>query len=309
MTGPTLPASPESVLGLTRAEADALLTELESFVPRHRPFVTVGENDLDRAIVFGDTHGDWRSAREVVARFEAGGPRAVLVGLGDYVDRVPSDCGAGSAANALFLLSVAARAPGRVFLLQGNHETARRIGVRPHDLPGEIGRLWGPGPERYERLMGLLERGPIAAATTSGAYLAHAGFPRRLRERPWTRAFERVDDRLLAEIVWAECEASQNRRGAADPWGSVDLERFLGASGLSMMLRGHDPDLAGRPLYGDRVVTLHTTRYFEQYGGVLVAELPLGPRVRSSADVTIVHLPSEGRTFPPPGRASDGRAD
>ncbi len=131
----------------------------------------------------------------------------------------------------------------------------------------------------------------------------------RLPGPPWTRVFDRVDDHVLAEVVWAECEASRNRRGAADPWGPDDLDRFLGGTGLSVLLRGHDPDLAGQRLYADRAVTLHTTRYFQQYGGVLVGEVPLRRTVRSAADVAIAHLSTEGRTFPPPRQPSDRRAD
>jgi len=307
VTAPDLPTSPEAILDLEPTGADALLDELERMVPRRPPFVTIGENDLDRAVVFGDSHGDWRSTEEVVARFEAGGRATVLIGLGDYIDRSPADCGAGSVANAIFLLSTAARIPARVFLLQGNHETARRIGVAPHDLPAEVDRLWGRNPERYSRLMGLLERGPLAAATKSGAYLAHAGFPRHLAGTPWSRILEKPSDEVLSEIVWAECAESSIRRGAAKPWGSTDLDRFLAASGLALVLRGHDPDLAGRTVYRDRVVTLHTTRIFERYGGVLACDLPLNRPVRSAAELTLVHLKTEGRTFPPP--ATKPRSD
>ncbi len=308
MTGPGLPASPEEVLALGPEEADALLEELERTVPRHPAFVTIGGPDLERAIVFGDSHGDWPSTREVVARFEAGGRGTVLVGLGDYIDRVPDDCGAGSIANAFFLLSTAARSPARVFLLQGNHETTRRIAARPLDLPTEVKRLWGDDPSRYSRLMGLLERGPLAAETRSGAYLAHAGFPRHLEGTPWSRVFRTVDDPLLAEVVWAECAASRARRGAAEPWGAPDLDRFLAASGLALVLRGHDPDLTGKALYGERVMTLHTTRVYEEYGGVITGDLALDRPVRSVVDIRLHHLSTEGRSFPPPrSRASPGR--
>ncbi|MGP8074900.1 MAG: metallophosphoesterase [Thermoplasmata archaeon] len=305
MPAPLLPDSAEQVLSLGPAEADALLSELEQTVPRRPAFVTLAESRWDRAFVFGDSHGDWRSSGEVVQRFEAGGPGAVLVGLGDYVDRPPRDCGEGSVANAIFLLSTAARHPDRVFLIQGNHETARRVGVSPHDLPDEIERLWGPRPERYSRLMGLLERGPIAVATASGAYLAHAGFPRHLGPGTWSQVFDRVDDELLFEIVWAECAESRHRRGAAEPWGPDALDQFLAASGLSIVLRGHDPDLAGKKLYGDRVVTLHTTRTYQRYGGVLVGVLPLASPLPSVSDLSIEHLSTEGRTFPWPGGSAD----
>lgn len=221
-----------------------------------------------------------------------------LIGLGDYIDRSPADCGEGSVANALYLLSLAARHPDRVFLLQGNHETVRRLGVVPHTLPEEVDSLWGPDEERYHRILGLLERGPVAATTTSGAYLAHGGFPREPLPVPWSAAFDHLDDVRLCEVVWAECSSSRGRRGVAVPWGAEDLTRFLGASGCHIFLRGHDPDLTGRSLFAKRCVTLHTTRIYERAGGVLIARLPLDRSVWSTDEVSLEHLATEGRRFP-----------
>ncbi|MGB6443488.1 MAG: metallophosphoesterase, partial [Thermoplasmata archaeon] len=280
--------------------ADQWLDFLERKVPVRPGFVELPSKGFTEAVVFGDTHGDWRSSLEVQRAFleEPGGPRC-LVGLGDYVDRHPTDCGAGSVANAFLLLGIAARYPDRAFLLQGNHETTRRIPTLPHTLAEEVDELWGPQSDRYTRLVALLERVPLAAATTTGAYLAHAGFPRGPLPASWRRRFEEVDDDRLTEIVWAECDASRNRRGVAEPWGADDLGRFLARAGLAVFLRGHDPDIAGRPLYGGRCLTLHTTRIYERYGGVLIARLPLDRPVESVADVRVEHLATEGRTFPP----------
>jgi hypothetical protein len=293
-----LPATPSEILALSPNAADQLLDELERGVRVHAPFVPVRPGAAEEAIVFGDTHGDWRSTQAVVDGFSAPGRERMLIGLGDYIDRSPDDCGEGSVANALYLLSLAARYPDRVLLLQGNHETCRRIPAVPHHLPEEVDALWGPEIDRYTRLLALLERGPIAAATPNGAYLAHAGFPRRLAS-PWTASFDRLDDEGLCEVVWAECDVSRNRRGAAPPWGRAELDRFLRASALSVVLRGHDPDLCGRPLYGGRCLTLHTTRIYERFGGVICATLPFGFPLTSVSQIEVRHLSSEGRSYPP----------
>lgn len=299
MSVPTL-LSPREILALDPDAADRLLEELERTVPVRPPLVVL--DGAEEALVFGDTHGDWPSTLELV-RLWGGFPTGTpLVGLGDYVDRCPDDCPDGSVANALYLLSLAAHHPDRVFLLQGNHETDRRIPVLPRTLPEEVDDLWGPEADRYHRLAALLERGPLAMATPSGVYLAHAGFPRDRLEEPWTRAFDRPDDDRLAEIVWAECDASRNRRGGAPPWRAEDLDRFCRSTGLRAMLRGHDPDVAGRPLYEGRCLTLHTTRIYERFGGVLAATLPLRSAVTSVRSLGIHHLPSEGRSYPGAGR-------
>jgi hypothetical protein len=287
--------SPSELLRLTPSQADELLTFLERRVPVRPPLVELPEDGTAEAVVFGDSHGDWRSIEEVVRRYREG--NRCLIGLGDYVDRPPEDCGAGSVANGLYLLELVAENPGRVTLIQGNHEVVRRIPAVPHLLPDEVDELWGPDSTRYDRLLGLFERGPLAVTTPNGAYLAHAGFPRGKLPIPWTAAFAAPDDDRLAEITWAECDISRIRRGAARAWGERDLEQFFRATGLSIMLRGHDPDVTGRPLYGGRCLTLHTSRVYERYGGVILARLPLDIPLRSVAALTVEHLETEGRTY------------
>ena len=290
--------SPAEILRLSPSGADELLEQLERTVPVRPPLCAIPAGTADEAIVFGDTHGDWRSTEEVVKSYRGG--NRCLVGLGDYVDRAPDDCAQGSVANSLYLLELSAEAPSQVYLIQGNHEAVRRIPVLPHNLPEEVDELWGPDSTRYERILGLLERGPLALTTPNGAYLAHAGFPRGKLPEPWAKAFDSMDADHLAEITWAESDASHIRRGAALPWGGRDLDRFLGATGRALMLRGHDPDLTGRALYGGRCLTVHTTRIYESYGGVVLVRLPLGPPLRSAWDLAIEHLPSEGRRYPFP---------
>jgi len=292
--------SPEDALRLPAAEADRLFDRLERTVPVRAALETVPLAPGAEAIVFGDTHGDWRSTEAAVAEFLAAPSSTWLLGLGDYVDRSPEDCGAGSVANALYLLSLATQFPDRVYLVQGNHETTRRVASFPHHLPEEVARLWGSGGRRYERLMALLERGPYAVATGSGAFLAHAGFPRGALPTPWTAAVDPQNEDRLLELVWSECTASHSRRGAIDPWSLADLESFLAQARLSILLRGHDPDLTGRPLFGGRCLTLQTTRHYERFGGVIVARLPLGSALRTVADLAVEHLPTEGRQFSEP---------
>jgi hypothetical protein len=62
-------------------------------------------------------------------------------------------------------------------------------------------------------------------------------------------------------------------------------------------LRGHDPDLTGRPLYDGHCLTLHTCRVFERFGGVIVGRFPLGRPIESTRDVLLEHLPTEGQHF------------
>ncbi len=285
--------APGELARLTPNGIDRLLDRLESEIPVEAPWAEIGPSAGDRALVFGDTHGDVESLRPIVERFVQS-EDAVLVGLGDYVDRSPRESPYGSALEALWLLEWKALRPRRVVLIQGNHETVDSIPFAPRTFEPEVRALWGDDPRRAARLAALLRRGPLAAATSSGVYLAHAGFPRGPLPAPWTRAVDPGDLDRLAEIVWADCSASQNRRGAAPPFGEADLARFFRTSGLRVFLRGHDPDITGRPLWNGRCLTLHTTRIYARYGGVLYAEVPLARSVGSVDDIVVTAISGSG---------------
>lgn len=295
---PTQFVRPETIARMDGPDVDALLDRLDPLVPSEPALVLVAPAGSKTLGVIGDTHGDWRSSRAAVEWFlDSVGDRA-FVGLGDYVDRAPTDSPAGSAVNALFLVSLKAAYPDRVFLLRGNHEAGRRIPFEPHTLPEEMRSRWGPDRRRYDRLIDLLERGPLAAYTLSGVFLAHGGFPSRLTS-PWTDRFRNVDDSLLVDLLWRDAAASPLDRGLSPAFTERDLEEFFHATGLRVFLRGHDPNVAGRSLYQDRCLTLHTTRLYAEYGGILAAHVPLDRPVRSTRDIAVVHLRSSGGAIGP----------
>ncbi|MCI4323156.1 MAG: metallophosphoesterase [Thermoplasmata archaeon] len=297
--------TPEAIHGLSPEEADHLIDQLEAAVPVSPGLVRIPGAPLEEAIVFGDTHGDWRSTVAVARRFLESPETRCLVGLGDYVDRSPTDCENGGVLNVLYLLGLRAVFPDRVILIQGNHETVRRLAVVPHTLPEEVDDLWGPEVERYQRILGLLERGPLAAVTSSGVYLAHGGFPEIRRPEELNQGFEPADEDGLLHLVWQSPDASQIDRGLLPPFTDKSLRQFLKLASASLFLRGHDPDVVGRPLYGGHCVTLHTSRIYERYGGVLLARVPLNRPVLSSQDISLEHLETEGKEFPDVGESSE----
>ncbi|MCI4357134.1 MAG: metallophosphoesterase [Thermoplasmata archaeon] len=259
-------------------------------MPSAPPLVRLPTAPFHEAVVFGDTHGDYRSTERVASHFLEAPEERMLIGLGDYVDRAPADCPGGSVANALYLLGLSARYPDRVVLVKGNHELDRWVGVLPHDLPEEVERLWGAGGSRYLRIRSLLERGPFAAVSPSGCYLAHGGFPRTETEGRWESMFDASEEELTLEVGWGECGASRSRRLVVRPFTEPDLETFLRVSGTRLFLRGHDPDLAGQWVFGARCLTLHTSRTYERFGGVLFAMVPLDRALDSAADVVLERI-------------------
>ena len=289
MTDSPRPVPPETIERMSAAQIDALLAELDPRVSSESALAHIQPPGANGLAVIGDTHGDWRSAQMALAWFLESPRERAFVGLGDYIDRAPSDLPAGSAVNALYLLSVKASYPDRVFLLQGNHEAARRIPVGPHSLPEEMEGRWGGDRRRYSRLMGLLERGPLAGYTTNGLFLAHGGFPSRLTS-PWTDRFRTVDETLLVEVLWRDIAESHLDRGLSTPFDESALNAFLSASGLHVFLRGHDPNVVGQSLYHDHCLTLHTSRPHRKYGGILTARAPLQQPVRTTRDLQVVDL-------------------
>ncbi|MCI4317943.1 MAG: hypothetical protein L3J96_05335, partial [Thermoplasmata archaeon] len=133
-----------------------------------------------------------------------------------------------------------------------------------------------------------------------GVYLAHGGFPRGGASRDLREAFRAPTEDELMDIVWGECGASNRHRGITTPFDSLDLTRFLSALGASVFLRGHDPDMVGKSVFQDRCLTLHTSRVYERFGGVLVARVPLDRPVRTTKEIAVEHLPTEGRSYPEP---------
>lgn len=285
------------ILALDAPGADRLLDRLEAEVPVSTPVVSLPGTGIREAIVLGDTHGDWRSAEAGADLFLAEPEHLAFVGLGDYIDRPPEDSPNGSVANALFLLGLQAAFPDRVILLQGNHETSRRFPVLPHSLAEEVDDLWGPEEERYRRILGLLERGPFAATAPNGPYLAHASFPRTPAGRGVAELFATDEEDAIFDTVWRSSDASRIRRGGIPSYTESELVAFLSRIGASCQIRGHDPDLAGKVTHGDRSLTLHSTRLFERYGGVLAARLPLDRAIHSAREIPITHLRTEGRSF------------
>ena len=282
---------PEAILALDDAGADRLLERLERHVPVRPALATLPGAPVREAVVFGDTHGDWRSTAAPVARFLEAPFERCLVGLGDYIDRAPEDLEGGSVANALWLLALAARYPDRVFLIAGNHDLSRRVPALPHDLPEEVDQLWGPDPTRYYRMLGLLERGPLAILSGDGVYLAHAGFPRGA-PADWRERIADGSEETLLDLTWSDCAASRLDRGLAIPFEEPELRRFLERAGCTVFLRGHDPPLNGRPLYHGSLLTVHTTRRYARFGGVIYVQFALDRPVASTDDFLVVRSPA-----------------
>ena len=286
---------PATLIGAPPAALDALLDEIAAAFDRRPPTPFV-EIPSDRPlVVIGDSHGDWPAVASALEFARRPGFAARFVALGDYVDRAtrsapdPPTLPGGSVWNATYLLAWAAHDPDGVILLRGNHEATRQIPVPLPTLERELGRTHGrtDAPALGDRLVGLLERLPLAARTANGVFLSHGGIPPRGKWDP-TR-WDANDLELLEGLLWSDPELEYEERPAGFPYGEADLGEFLDVLHCRVLVKGHAPNHSGRAIYGGRLLTVHTSDIFSAWGegGVLLAEIPAKVPVRTAHDLTL----------------------
>ena len=287
--------NPATLIGASASALGDLLDEIAGAFDRRPPLPFV-EIPSDRPLIaIGDSHGDWPAVASALEFARRPGFGARFVGLGDYVDRAtrstpdPTTLPGGSVWNAAYLLAWTAYDPERVILLRGNHEATRQIPVPAPTLLRELRRLYARSDalELWERLVGLLERLPLAARTAQGVFLTHGGIPPRGQWDP-TR-WDPQDVRLLEGLLWSDPELEYEDRSVGFPYGRSDLVEFLDSVGCRVLLKGHAANHSGRAIYGGRVLTVHTSDLFARWGegGVLLAEVPAHFPVRTAHDLAL----------------------
>lgn len=286
-------SDPTALIGREPSVLHEVFDEVDAALGR-RPGPLLAEVPGDRPIqVIGDSHGDWPAVQAAVRYARRGALPDRLVALGDYVDRAtrsqpdPTTLPNGSVWEAAYLLAWTAHDPDGIVLLRGNHEATRQIPVPAPTLLREMRRAY-PGPEGivlWERLVGLLERLPLAARTAHGVFLAHGGIPPAGRYDP--RSWDRNDLALLEGLFWSDPELDFEGRDVGFAYDEPTLGRFLEAIGCRMMVKGHAPGHSGRAIYGGRLLTLHTSDLFSGWGegGVLMGEIPPLDRVEHAGQL------------------------
>ncbi len=293
--GERLRGDPTVLAGAPSGALHEVLDEVAAAFDR-RPWPPLVEVGSDRPIqVIGDSHGDYPAVHAALSFARRGDPPDRFIGLGDYVDRAtrsqpdPKALPSGSVWNAAYLLSWTAHAPDEVILLRGNHEATRQLPVPGPTLLRELRRAY-PAEEAlglWERLVGLLERLPLAARTEHGVFLAHGGIPPagRLDPAGWNSG----DLELLEGLLWGDPDLDYEDRSVGHPYTVEEFAAFLRAIGCRAMIKGHAPGHSGRAIYGGTLLTVHTSDLFATHGegGVLLAEIPPLGRFRELDDVVL----------------------
>ncbi|MBN2153000.1 MAG: metallophosphoesterase [Candidatus Lokiarchaeota archaeon] len=225
----------------------------------------------DSLVVVGDSHGDVDCVKAIAHQFlgtDGGNGTASLLKnvkllfLGDYVDRDDRDL-----ENLAYILSIATSHPSSVFLLRGNHEEA--YSNRVYGFIDNLERLglqgWYP---TFEQIFTLL---PLACyVRNQGVLCCHGMIPampgvvklRDIAKLPVASRFEQWDP-VTTQLLWNDPDveegysSSENCRGAGLSIGQNDLEAFMVANQLRLIIRSHQAFPAGyRFFFQKRVLSV-----------------------------------------------------
>jgi len=217
-----------------------------------------------KIMVAGDTHGDVIVSKAIIKKFFDDN-FDVLIFLGDYIDRAPSDVGS-SIPNIDFLLEMKVKYPDKIFLLKGNHECNYAIPCYPNEFEYEVKNCC---PSLYEYYIKVFMEMPLMALANN-VYVAHAGFPRK----DGIDKIDKNDVEAIEDITWSDVALSPVYRGAGFKFDKKMLSKFLNKINARAFIRGHDYTMNGMVAYGTCLTIFSSRRYeHEGNGGILIAKI------------------------------------
>jgi len=239
------------------------------------------------AIIIGDLHGDLKSLIHILdeSKFiEKASKRneTYLIFLGDYGDR-----GSRSPEVYHIVLSLKTLFPGKVILLQGNHEGPEDLLPYPHDLPYYLQRRFGVDwREIYVKISRLFRKFYTAVIVQGRCLMLHGGVPSRAKgiEDLAYAYLKHPSESHLEEILWSDPAENivgtvPSPRGAGRLFGEDVTSAFLRLLGVKFMIRGHEPSMEGYMIsHGGRILTLFSRRgtpYHNFHGAYLLFNLSL----------------------------------
>ena len=233
---------PDSVIELEEQQIVTLLTEVAKIFKQEPNLIRVPQGNI---LVVGDTHGNFKATKGIVARFLDISTMDRLydsiVFLGDYVDK-----GARQIENINYLFALKLRFPQHVILLRGNHEDPEvnsRYGFRSAVCEQFGGELYS----HYNTVFSLL---PAAALTWNRILALHGGIARELESlsqiRELPKGLIKAENDILQEVLWNDpndnisgFEFNFNREGFY-MFGQDVFEHFMENNKLKLMIRAHE---------------------------------------------------------------------
>jgi len=237
------------------------------------------------AIIIGDLHGDLKSLVHILDEtkfMEKASNRneTYLMFLGDYGDR-----GFRSPEVYHIVLSLKTLFPGKVILLQGNHEGPEDLLPYPHDLPYHLQmRFREDWRDIYAKLSGLFREFYTAVIVQGRCLMLHGGVPSRAKRiEDLAYAYRKhPSESHLEEILWSDPAESirgtvPSPRGAGKLFGEDVTSVFLELLGVKFLIRGHEPTMEGYKInHGGKILTLFSRKgapYHNFHGAYLTFNL------------------------------------
>lgn len=229
--------------------------------------------EINKLVVLGDIHGDYECLEQVLRDVSydklLSDPRNKLVFLGDYVDRGDNSAGV---LNAACQLKTAY--PDSVVLMRGNHEAPAEFPFYSHDFPFELAELFGEsaGKAIYQKALVLFRELSVATIVIGRILLVHGGLPTedKVIEDHATHLSSapqfHMRNRVLEQILWNDPREiavpgwEDSSRGIGRHFGPEITKKWLNATGVSCIVRGHEPCQGFRLDHEDKMLTLFTSR-------------------------------------------------
>lgn len=266
---------------------DFLLAELQDICLRCSQLL-LSEPSLLRLegpiVVAGDIHGQFKDLRRLFTRFGYP-PRTRYLFLGDYVDR-----GGRSIEVVLLLTCLKLAYPQHIFLLRGNHESARVN--KEYGLLEECRRRIGLTNHlaAYDAINAMFDALPLAAVVGDQVFCVHGGLSPHLQSLGQIESIKRPagipDSGLIYDLLWSDPANPTDRvgpdgwgkgsRGGTRVFGAAVVDAFLKATGLSFVCRSHGFAQEGFQLsHGEKLVTIFSAPNYcgaENLGAVLLLD-------------------------------------
>lgn len=207
----------------------------------------------------GDIHGQFHDLLEL---FKCTGraPWSSFLFLGDYVDR-----GEHSIQVITLLCLLKVKYPSRIFMIRGNHET--RTTNSQYGFYGECQSRYGD-TQVWQDFNVVFDYLPMAAVVDGKIFCVHGGLSPQIETVEELEQMNRFQDMppegAFIDLMWSDPGEDENfsgfeasSRNAGYVFGRDMVERFLGANGLTRIVRAHQLCQKGYTrMFDDKFITV-----------------------------------------------------